>query len=89
MAKIEDSTTPKVGVIMGSVSDWETMKEACDVLEQLQVAFEKKVVSAHRTPQWLTKYAGDAEGRGLQVIIAGAGAQRIFLVWLPLRHSFP
>ena len=69
MAKIENSTTPKVGVIMGSVSDWETMKEACDVLEQLQVAFEKKVVSAHRTPQWLTKYAEDAEGRGLQVII--------------------
>ena len=61
MAKIENSTTPKVGVIMGSVSDWETMKEACDVLEQLQVAFEKKVVSAHRTPQWLTKYAEDAE----------------------------
>ena len=73
MAKIENSTTPKVGVIMGSVSDWETMKEACDVLEQLQVAFEKKVVSAHRTPQWLTKYAEDAENRGLQVIIAGAG----------------
>ena len=73
MAKIEKSTTPKVGVIMGSISDWETMKEACDVLEQLQVAFEKKVVSAHRTPKWLTKYAEDAEGRGLQVIIAGAG----------------
>ena len=73
MAKIENSTTPKVGVIMGSVSDWETMKEACDVLEQLQVAFEKKVVSAHRTPQWLTKYAEVAEERGLQVIIAGAG----------------
>ena len=73
MAKIENSTTPKVGVIMGSVSDWETMKEACDVLEQLQVAFEKKVVSAHRTPHWLTKYAEDAENRGLQVIIAGAG----------------
>ncbi len=73
MAKIENSTTPKVGVIMGSLSDWETMKEACDVLEQLQVAFEKKVVSAHHTPQWLTKYAQDAEERGLQVIIAGAG----------------
>ena len=58
---------------MGSVSDWETMKEACDVLEQLQVAFEKKVVSAHRTPQWLKKYADNAENRGLQVIIAGAG----------------
>ena len=73
MAKIENSTTPKVGVIMGSVSDWETMKEACDVLGHLLVAFEKKVVAAHRTPQWLTKYAQDAEGRGLQVIIAGAG----------------
>ena len=56
MAKIENSTTPKVGVIMGSVSDWETMKEACDVLEQLQVAFEKKVVSAHRTHSALDRW---------------------------------
>ena len=49
------------------------MTEACDVLDQVEVEFEKKVVSAHLTPQWLTKYAEDAEGRGLQVIIAGAG----------------
>ncbi len=62
-----------VGVIMGSVSDWETMKESCEVLVELGIPFEKKVVSAHRTPQWMEAYANDAEGRGLRVIIAGAG----------------
>lgn len=63
----------KVGVIMGSVSDWETMKEACDLLEELEVAYEKKVVSAHRTPDLMFQYAEDAEHRGIEVIIAGAG----------------
>ena len=58
---------------MGSVSDWETMKEACSVLNELEVAYEKHVVSAHRTPQWLAQYSEEAEGKGLQVIIAGAG----------------
>ena len=58
---------------MGSVSDWETMKEACSVLDELEVAYEKHVVSAHRTPQWLAQYSEEAEGKGLQVIIAGAG----------------
>ena len=58
---------------MGSVSDWETMKEACSVLNELEVAHEKQVVSAHRTPQWLAQYSEEAEGKGLKVIIAGAG----------------
>ncbi len=64
---------PKIGVIMGSSSDWETMKHACDVLDELGVAYEKKVVSAHRTPDLMFEYAEQARGRGLQIIIAGAG----------------
>lgn len=63
----------RVGVIMGSKSDWETMKHACDILDELQVGYEKKVVSAHRTPDYMYQYAEEAEERGLQVIIAGAG----------------
>jgi 5-(carboxyamino)imidazole ribonucleotide mutase len=62
-----------VGVIMGSQSDWETMKHACDVLDQFGVVYEKRVVSAHRTPQWMVEYASTARDRGLKVIIAGAG----------------
>jgi 5-(carboxyamino)imidazole ribonucleotide mutase len=62
-----------VGLIMGSSSDWETMHHAADMLEQLHVAFEVKIVSAHRTPDLLFEYAQTAEQRGLQVIIAGAG----------------
>lgn len=62
-----------VGVIMGSKSDWDTMKHACEILEQLEVPFEKKVVSAHRTPDFMFKYAEEARDRGLKVIIAGAG----------------
>ncbi len=58
---------------MGSTSDWETMRHAADVLTQLGISFEKEVVSAHRTPDKLVQYAKSAEGRGLQVIIAGAG----------------
>lgn len=64
---------PLVGVIMGSTSDWETMKEACLILEELQVPYEKKVVSAHRTPDLMFDYAETAKQRGLAVIIAGAG----------------
>jgi len=64
---------PKVGIIMGSISDWPTMKHAADVLEELGVAHEAKVVSAHRTPARLYDYAKAAKGRGLKVIIAGAG----------------
>lgn len=64
---------PKIGVIMGSSSDWETMKHACDILEELNVPYEKKVVSAHRTPDLMFEYAENARSRGIQVIIAGAG----------------
>lgn len=63
----------KVGVIMGSKSDWETMKHACQSLERLGVPFEKKVVSAHRTPDLMFDYAESARERGIRVIIAGAG----------------
>ena len=62
-----------VGIIMGSTSDWETMAHAASTLEQLGVPFEVRVVSAHRTPDLLFEYASAAEGRGLEVIIAGAG----------------
>ncbi len=64
---------PVVGVIMGSTSDWETMQHACDVLDRFQVAYEKKVVSAHRTPLGMVDYAKSAVGRGIKLIIAGAG----------------
>src|SRR5947209_16407294 len=64
---------PLVGVIMGSRSDWETMRHARDVLASFDVAHECRVVSAHRTPQWMAEYASSAETRGIQVIIAGAG----------------
>ncbi|MFU8839043.1 MAG: 5-(carboxyamino)imidazole ribonucleotide mutase [Thiohalomonadaceae bacterium] len=62
-----------VGIIMGSVSDWETMQHATEMLDRLGVAYETRVVSAHRTPDLLFQYASEAEGRGLEVIIAGAG----------------
>ena len=64
---------PLVAVIMGSSSDWETMKHAVDVLEQFDVEFEKHIVSAHRTPVWMAEFASGAEARGVEVIIAGAG----------------
>jgi 5-(carboxyamino)imidazole ribonucleotide mutase len=67
------SAGPVVGVIMGSTSDWETMRHASETLEQMGVAHECLVVSAHRTPDWLATYAKSAAGRGLKVIIAGAG----------------
>jgi 5-(carboxyamino)imidazole ribonucleotide mutase len=63
----------KVGIIMGSKSDWPTMKLAADMLEQFGVEFETRVVSAHRTPQLLADYASSAKERGISVIIAGAG----------------
>ncbi|PGM59712.1 5-(carboxyamino)imidazole ribonucleotide mutase [Bacillus sp. AFS053548] len=64
---------PVVGVIMGSTSDWATMKHACDVLEELNINYEKRVVSAHRTPDLMFEYAESARERGIKVIIAGAG----------------
>ena len=67
------SEKPVVGIIMGSRSDWPTLKAAADVLDQLKVPYETKVVSAHRTPKRLYSYATGARERGLKVIIAGAG----------------
>lgn len=66
-------TTPVVGIIMGSQSDWSTMREAAQVLDELGVAYETRIVSAHRTPDRLWEYGKTAVSRGLQVIIAGAG----------------
>ena len=65
--------TPLVGLIMGSRSDWETMRHAAETLDELAVAYERRVVSAHRTPDLLFDYASTAEERGLRVLIAGAG----------------
>lgn len=71
----EQNTTPDpvVGVIMGSRSDWETMRHAAELLESLKIPHESRVVSAHRTPQWMMQYAQSAHSRGIRVIIAGAG----------------
>jgi 5-(carboxyamino)imidazole ribonucleotide mutase len=66
-------SAPLVGVIMGSRSDWETMRHACETLERLEVPYERRVVSAHRTPDLLFEYAASAASRGLRVLIAGAG----------------
>src|SRR4051794_7020193 len=64
---------PLIGVIMGSKSDWDTMRHADDILNEFAVPHECRVVSAHRTPQWTSEYASSAEGRGIRVLIAGAG----------------
>jgi 5-(carboxyamino)imidazole ribonucleotide mutase len=68
-----DADRPLVGIVMGSKSDWETMREASDLLKSLDVPHESRVVSAHRTPKWMAQYAESAESRGLEVVIAGAG----------------
>jgi 5-(carboxyamino)imidazole ribonucleotide mutase len=68
-----DDTKPLVAVIMGSKSDWETMRHADEILTQFGVPHECRIVSAHRTPSWLTEFASGAEARGIEVIIAGAG----------------
>ena len=70
---LSDIAVARVGIIMGSKSDWETMRAAGETLARFGVAHEAKVVSAHRTPAWMVEYAAGAEARGLQVIIAGAG----------------
>jgi 5-(carboxyamino)imidazole ribonucleotide mutase len=69
----QSSSNPLVGVIMGSKSDWDTMRHATDILTRFQVPHESKIISAHRTPQAATEYASGASQRGLKVIIAGAG----------------
>lgn len=68
-----EKKSPRVGIIMGSQSDWKTMKYCSDILNDFGIAHESKIVSAHRTPDRLYNYAHEAEGRGIQVIIAGAG----------------
>ncbi len=73
MTYLDQSEMPLVGVIMGSKSDWEVMKEAVEVLKAFEVSHEVKVVSAHRTPEFMMNYAREAHQRGLEVIIAGAG----------------
>ncbi len=70
---MKETQAAQVGIIMGSISDWETMREAAAILDELGVAYEKSIVSAHRTPKRMVEYAESAAGRGLKVIIAGAG----------------
>jgi 5-(carboxyamino)imidazole ribonucleotide mutase len=72
IARVTDAQ-PLVGVIMGSKSDWDTMSHAAAILAEFGVPHESRVVSAHRTPQWMAEYAASAAGRGLEVIVAGAG----------------
>jgi 5-(carboxyamino)imidazole ribonucleotide mutase len=73
MTRKQEKSDPLVGIIMGSKSDWPTMRAATEVLDEFGVPYEKKIVSAHRTPDLLFEYAKSAESRGLEVIIAGAG----------------
>lgn len=73
MKESQAAPAPLVGLIMGSTSDWATMQHAAGLLEELGIPFEARIVSAHRTPDWLFEYAEQAEERGLRVIIAGAG----------------
>lgn len=73
MTEVPGAAAPLVGIIMGSRSDWETMRHAAETLEKLGVPHETRVVSAHRTPDRLAAYAKGAAGRGLKVVIAGAG----------------
>ncbi len=80
---------PLVGVVMGSRSDWDTMREASDLLGELGVPHEVRVVSAHRTPDLLFEYAGSARKRGLQVIIAGAGGAAHLPGMLASKTSLP
>jgi 5-(carboxyamino)imidazole ribonucleotide mutase len=70
---MSEANNPLVSIIMGSQSDWETMQHASSTLKDFAVSHENLIVSAHRTPAWLTKFAGTAEARGIEVIIAGAG----------------
>jgi 5-(carboxyamino)imidazole ribonucleotide mutase len=72
-SSLHSSASPLVGIIMGSQSDWATMRQAADILEQFGIPHERKIVSAHRTPDRMVDYAKSAKERGLQVIIAGAG----------------
>ena len=68
-----NESKPEVAVVMGSSSDWETMKRACDILDQFGVVYHKQVISAHRTPELMAEFAHNARANGLKAIIAGAG----------------
>lgn len=72
-SSIAAATTPLIGVVMGSASDFDTLAPACEILAELGIPYEARVVSAHRTPDWLFEYASTASSRGLRAIIAGAG----------------
>jgi len=85
----EAQSAPRVGVVMGSRSDWETLKHATETLERLGIAHEVRVVSAHRTPELLFEYAGRAAERGLQVLIAGAGGAAHLPGMLAARTALP
>jgi 5-(carboxyamino)imidazole ribonucleotide mutase len=80
---------PLVGIIMGSTSDWETLRHAADTLERLGVPHEVRVVSAHRTPDLLFEYAATARERGLQVIVAGAGGAAQLHAMSAARTTWP
>lgn len=73
MAHYQQSDKPVVAVVMGSASDWETMKKACDILDQFKIPYSKQVVSAHRTPELMADFAHSAREKGIHVIVAGAG----------------
>jgi len=90
MSAPENQTgTPRVGVLMGSQSDWPTMKAACAMLDALGVAHETRIVSAHRTPDRMFAYAGEARGRGIRVIVAGAGGAAHLPGMLAAKTSLP
>ena len=81
-----NESKPEVAVVMGSASDWETMKRACDILDQFGVAYHKQVISAHRTPELMAEFAHNARANGLKVIIAGAGgAAHLPVIGVPVR----
>ena len=88
-AHAHDQAAARVGVVMGSRSDWDTLKHAAETLERLGVAHEVRVVSAHRTPELLFEYAGRAHERGLQVLIAGAGGAAHLPGMLAARTALP
>jgi 5-(carboxyamino)imidazole ribonucleotide mutase len=73
MTEPSQASAPLVGIIMGSQSDWDTMKDTADILGLLQIPYEQKIISAHRTPERMVAYAKEAKARGLKVIVAGAG----------------
>ena len=89
MSQAPSSARPRVGIVMGSESDWDTMRAAADALDELGVPHEARVVSAHRTPDLLFEYAATARARGLAVLIAGAGGAAHLPGMLAAKTSVP